>query len=276
MIVEALNISYDYPDGTQALSDLSLGIERGRRLAILGPNGSGKTTLLLHLNGTLKPKAGEIRLMGQAVGYGRASLSAWRRKVGLVLQDPDDQLFAPSVGEDVAYGPANAGFAADEVLERTRFGLEALRIADLADRPPQALSFGQKKRAAIAGVLAMRPEILVLDEPSAGLDGHGVSHLMALLDHLVKDGMTLVFSTHDADLALSHADRVALFEGGRVLACGPAADILCDEDVLKKAHLKRPWALEIGLKARQNGRIAADAPLPRTRQQALALLDRMT
>lgn len=276
MILEALNVSYAYPDGTSALVGLDLAVPKGKRLAILGPNGSGKTTLLLHLNGTLKPSGGEIRLMGQVVGYGRSQLSQWRRKVGLVLQDPDDQLFAASVAEDVAYGPTNAGFDALDVAARAKFALEALRIQTLADRPPQALSFGQKKRVAIAGILAMRPEALVLDEPSAGLDAHGVAHLMALVDHLVEGGTTLVFSTHDADLALAHSDQVALFHDGRVLACGPSADILCDEDALKKAHIKRPWALEIGLRARQNGRIASDAPLPRTRQEALALLDRMT
>lgn len=276
MIIETLGLSYDYPDGTQALSDLSLAIETGKRLALLGPNGSGKTTLLLHLNGTLKPKSGEIRLDGAPARYERAHLSQWRRKVGLVLQDPDDQLFAPTVAEDVAYGPMNAGFEASEIEARTRFALEALRIADLANRPTHALSFGQKKRAAIAGVLAMRPAMLVLDEPSAGMDGHSVSHLMALLDHLVERGTTLVFSTHDSDLALAHADHVALFGQGRIIRHGPVEEVLACEATLQAAHLKRPWALEIGIKARQNGRIAADAPLPRSRREALALLERMT
>ncbi|CAA6605278.1 Cobalt import ATP-binding protein CbiO [Rhodospirillaceae bacterium LM-1] len=276
MILEACGLEYSYPDGTCALAGLDLQVGRAKRLAILGPNGSGKTTLFLHLNGTLKPMAGQVMLDAKAAAYDRAALTAWRRRVGLVLQDPDDQLFAPTVGEDVGYGPLQAGQSRAEALASANWAMEALRIADLASRPTHALSYGQKKRAAIAGVVAMRPEALLLDEPSAGLDAHGVSHLMALLDHLVEGGMTLVFSTHDAELALAHADQAALFHQGRVLAQGETTHLLCDEDLLKKAHLKRPWALEVGLRARQNGLIASDAPLPTNRKDALALLDRMT
>jgi cobalt/nickel transport system ATP-binding protein len=276
MILEAQGLTFAYPDGTQALSDLNLSIPRARRLAILGPNGSGKTTLLLHLNGSLQPAAGEVRLDGAPASYRRADLLAWRRRVGLVLQDPDDQLFAPTLGEDVAYGPLQAGLSKEEAKQAARWAMEALRIQDLAHKPPHTLSYGQKKRAAIAGAVAMKPDILLLDEPSAGLDGHGLAHLMALLDHLVAGGMTLVFSTHDVDLALAQADRVALFHQGAVLAEGEARRVLGDEESLKKAHLKRPWVLEVGLRARQNGLIGQEDPLPVKRAEALALLERMT
>jgi cobalt/nickel transport system ATP-binding protein len=276
MILEALGLAFAYPDGALALNGLDLSIPKGKRLAILGPNGSGKTTLLLHLNGTLKPKSGRVRIDGQDARYDRKSLTAWRKRVGLVLQDPDDQLFAPTLGEDVAYGPLQAGLSAGEALARAEWALEALRIGDLQDKATHALSYGQKKRAAIAGIVAMKPDVLLLDEPSAGLDQHALSHLMALLDHLVEAGMTLVFSTHDADLAFAQADRVALFCEGRLLAEGEAEAVLSDEESLKKAHLKRPWALEIGLRARQNGKIAKDDPLPRKRAEALALLDGTT
>lgn len=276
MILEAAGLDYAYPDGTQALGGLNLPVWRGKRLAILGPNGSGKTTLLLHLNGTLKPKSGQVRLDGQPAGYGRAELVGWRSRVGLVLQDPDDQLFAPTVAEDVAYGPRQAGLDKAATEGRVRWALEALRISELASRPPHALSYGQRKRAAIAGTLAMKPQVLLLDEPSAGLDAHGIAHLMALLDHLVEDGMTLVFSTHDADLALAHADRVALFHQGRVLDEGEAPIVLGDEALLKTANLKRPWVLEVGLRARAKGLLGANDPLPTQRKQALDLLDRLS
>ncbi|MBF0356633.1 MAG: ATP-binding cassette domain-containing protein [Alphaproteobacteria bacterium] len=273
MILQALDIAYSYPDGTSALKGLNLSVGRARRLAILGPNGSGKTTLLLHLNGTLKPERGEIRLDGQAVGYQRADLLSWRSQVGLVLQDPDDQLFANSVGEDVSFGPRNAGLDEARVQEATDWALKSLRISQLAMRPPHALSYGQRKRVAIAGAVAMRPQVLLLDEPSAGLDAHGVAHLMALLDHLVEEGMTLVFTTHDVDLALAQADHVALFHQGRVLAAGETLDVLADAALLREARLKRPWALEVGMKARAKGWLGNEAPLPRTREAAMALLD---
>lgn len=167
-LLEAYGLTYDYPGGVQALSGLDLSVERGRRLAILGPNGAGKTTLLLHLNGTLRPTSGRVLLDGVVAGYCRADLTVWRRRVGLVLQDADDQLFAASVAEDVSFGPLNLGLSDEEARQRVDEALAALRIADLADRPTHMLSFGQKKRAAIAGAVAMRPEILLLDEPTAG------------------------------------------------------------------------------------------------------------
>jgi cobalt/nickel transport system ATP-binding protein len=272
VILEACALSYRYPGGVPALSGLSLAVERGQRLAILGPNGAGKTTLLLHLNGTLKPEAGEVRLDGAAQGYGRAALTAWRRRVGLVLQEPDDQLFAPSVFEDVSFGPLNLGLSEAEARARVDEALEALRIADLADRPTHMLSFGQKKRAAIAGAVAMRPDVLLLDEPTAGLDQFGAVHLLAVLDKLRAGGATLAFTTHDVDLAWRWADRVALFVGGRVIRQGDPEQVLADRDALAQARLKPPLLLELGLKARERGWLAADAPLPRSRADALALM----
>lgn len=274
VILEARGLAYDYPGGVAALSGLDLNIERGRRLAILGPNGAGKTTLLMHLNGTLKPKAGAVLLDGAAQTYGRAALSAWRRRVGLVLQEPDDQLFAPSVYEDVSFGPLNLGLSEAETRARVDEALTSLRIADLAERPTHMLSFGQKKRAAIAGAVAMRPEVLLLDEPTAGLDPFGAVHLLAVLDKLHEGGATLAFTTHDVDLAWSWADAVAVFVGGKVIAQGTPEQVLADAETLSRARLKPPLLLELGLAARAGGRIPADAPLPRNRADALALFTR--
>jgi cobalt/nickel transport system ATP-binding protein len=238
-------LEYVYPGGVTALRGLNLRIEQGRKLAILGPNGSGKTTLLLHLNGLCKPTRGEIRLEGQPVGYDHRALNHWRRRVGLILQEPDDQLFAATVRQDVSFGPLNLGLSDVEAGERVHEALEALRIAHLADRATHTLSFGQKKRVAIAGVLAMRPEILVLDEPTAGLDSHGVTHLLGALQQLHEAGATLVFSTHDVELAYAWADEVAVFHDGVVLCQGETVAVLRDRDLLRQARLRPPLLLEV-------------------------------
>jgi cobalt/nickel transport system ATP-binding protein len=274
-LLQAISLHHHYPGGVPALKGLDLAITQGRKLAILGANGAGKTTLLLHLNGSLKPSAGEIRLDGQPVAYSRAALAAWRRRVGLVLQEADDQLFAASVGEDVSFGPLNLGLSEEQAAERVAEALESLRISDLAERPTHMLSFGQKKRAAIAGALAMRPEVLLLDEPSAGLDQHSTTHLLAVLSKLSDAGTTLVFTTHDVDLAFAFADEVALFDQGKVLAQGDALAILSDEALLKTARLKPPFVLELGLQAKRMGLIGEGEALPRTRAEALELLGRV-
>jgi cobalt/nickel transport system ATP-binding protein len=274
VILEAQGLHYAYPGGGEALAGLDLTVRRGRRLAILGANGAGKTTLLLHLNGTLAPARGHVLLDGAAAGYGRAGRAAWRRRVGLVLQAPDDQLFAASVAEDVSFGPLNLGLSEAEVRRRVGEALAALDIADLAERPPHMLSFGQKKRVAIAGAVAMRPDILLLDEPSAGLDPQGTAHLLAALDHLRGDGATLAFTTHDVDLAWTWADDVALFTAGRVVRQGDAETVLADRDALTATRLRPPFLLELGQKARSCGLLRADEPLPRRSADGLALLDR--
>lgn len=275
-LLEAQGLTYTYPGRVAALSGLNLVIEPGRRLAILGANGAGKTTLLLHLNGTLRPTAGQVLIDGKPAGYSRTELSAWRRRVGLVLQDADDQLFAASVAEDVSFGPLNLGLDESEARQRVEEALSALRIADLAERPPHMLSFGQKKRVAIAGAVAMRPDVLLLDEPTAGLDHHGMAHLLAVLEKLQASGTTLVFTTHDVDFAYRFADDVALFEAGQVIAQGSAAEVLADERLTKAARLTSPLVLQMGLRAKQAGVLKEADALPRTQADALRLFDRLT
>ncbi len=269
-LLAARGLEYVYPGGVVALRGLDLSIERGQKLAILGPNGSGKTTLLLHLNGTCKPTRGEIRFDGRPASYDRRALNHWRRRVGLVLQEPDDQLFAATVGQDVSFGPLNLGLSDAETGERVREALESLRIAHLVDRATHMLSFGQKKRVAIAGVLAMRPELLVLDEPTAGLDPHGVTHLLGALQQMHEAGTTLVFSTHDVELAYAWADRVAVFHDGTVLCQGETAAVLGDREVLHQARLRPPLLLEVA-EALGAGQDQA-RPAPRSREMVLALL----
>ncbi len=238
-------IEHTYAGEVLALDGLSLTVPRGCRLAVLGSNGCGKTTLFLHLNGSLRPGRGRIELGGEPVSYGRAALMGWRSRVGLVLQDPDDQLFAATVAEDVSFGPLNLGLSGPEVRRRVAEALAAVGIADLAERSTHMLSYGQKRRVTLAGVLAMRPEVILLDEPTAGLDARGAELLLAALERLNAGGTTLVFSTHDIDFAYGWADRVAVLAGGRCLREGAPATVLADAGLLAEAGLRRPLLLDI-------------------------------
>lgn len=271
-LLSATDLHYSYPGGIPALRRLDLAVTAGRRLAILGPNGAGKSTLLLHLNGALRPDRGGVRLAGQAGDYSRRGLIGWRSRVALVLQDADDQIFAATVAEDVSFGPLNQGLPAAGAAARVAAALAALGIADLADRPTHMLSGGQKKRVAIAGAVAMQPEVLLLDEPTAGLDREGADQLIALLRQLGQGGMTLVFSTHDIELALALAEEVALFRDGTVLVQGEAAAVLADPALLAQAGLRPPVLVDLWLGARARGLCPPDAPMPDTAAGLLALL----
>jgi len=273
-LLEGRGLTYVYPGGITALSGLDLRIAKGRKLAILGPNGAGKTTLLLHLNGTLRPSSGQILLDGDIVGYERKYLNVWRRRVGLVLQDADDQLFAASVADDVSFGPLNLGLDKTEARKRVAQALAALDLSELADRPTHMLSFGQKKGAAIAGAIAMRPEVLLLDEPIAGLDWQGAALLLTELESLARNGTTLVFTTHDVDLAWSFADEVAIFGSGRVVAQGATVEILADIALLAAAELKPPFIARIGAALKASSTLASNAPLPRSEEDVLALIEK--
>jgi cobalt/nickel transport system ATP-binding protein len=272
-LLEARALVHIYPGNVRALDGLDLKIERGKRLVILGPNGAGKSTMLLHLNGTLRPQSGEVLLDARVVAYDSASLTAWRRRVGLVLQNADDQLFAPSVAEDVSFGPLNLGLSEAETRQRVTTALAALHISHLTDRATHMLSGGQKRRVAIAGLVAMQPEILLLDEPTAGLDHEGTEDLLGVLEGLERAGTTLVFSTHDVELAYRFADEVAVFEGGQILAQGPITTTLADAELVKRAKLETPFLLKLGLRARELGILRPDEALPRTAAAALRLLD---
>lgn len=225
LLLEACALSHVYPDGSVGLDGCSLAIRTGSRNALLGSNGSGKTSLLLHFNALLQPTAGGVRFAGQPVDYRRSGLNALRRRVGLVFQNPDRQLFSASVIEDVSFGPLNLGLDEATVRCRVDEALAAVGMSELADKPVHHLSFGQKKRVCIAGVLAMQPEVLLLDEPMAGLDAAMQIELQALLDRLAGHGITIVLSTHDVDFAYRWADDIHLLAAGRCLASFAAADL---------------------------------------------------
>ncbi|CCQ74211.1 energy-coupling factor ABC transporter ATP-binding protein [Magnetospira sp. QH-2] len=238
--MEVRGVTYRYPGGDFGLSDLNLTIRRRRRLAVLGANGSGKSTLLMHLNGALKPDKGEILLDDAPMGYGRAQLRDWRQRVGVVLQNPDDMLFATTVYEDVAYGPKNRGLPVSDVETITTRVLAWLDLSELADRPPHMLSYGQRKRVAIAGIVAMEPQVIVLDEPTAGLDSWASKKLIECLDRLEETGTTFVFATHDAHLVLEWADDVALFKDGSVVFQGTTTEYVQRSDRMDDPGIPRP------------------------------------
>lgn len=266
-ILEVEGLSYRYPDGTLALDGLSLKVKKGSRVALLGPNGAGKTTLLLHLNGLLLPQRGRVVVMGQEIN--RATRRWVKAQVGLVFQDPDDQLFAPSVWDDVAFGPANLGLAPEEIRERVTAALEAVGITDLAGRAPHNLSLGQKKRVAIAGVLAMRPQVLVLDEPTAFLDPAGQADLLEVLDHLHRQGHTLIMATHDVDTAAAWAEEVVILAAGKVAASGPP-HLLTDEELMRRCRLRPPLISQLFTLLRQHGQDWEKVPV--TVGEAAAML----
>jgi cobalt/nickel transport system ATP-binding protein len=268
-------VHYAYRGGVAALRGLDLEVPRGCRLAVLGANGAGKTTALLHLNGSLRPSGGQVWINGAPARYDRAGLRVWRSTVGLVLQDPDDQLFAGTVFEDVSFGPLNLGLGEDEVRRRVDEALAEMDIAGLADRPIHMLSHGQRRRAALAGVLAMRPEALVLDEPTAGLDADGARSLLSSLDRLVASGRSVVYSSHDADLAYAWSDRVVIIDDGAAIAAGGSEQVLADHAALARVGFGVPVALKIGLHARALGMVSPATPLPRAADAVAALLDRL-
>ncbi len=270
VIVQIRNVQYRYHDGTYALCGVSLDIQRGEFLAILGPNGSGKTTLLKHLNGLLKPTGGEIALEQKPLAQ-YASREIFQ-KVGIVFQDPNDQLFAPSVWEDVAFGPMNLGLSRNEIAGRVDEALSRVGMRLYASKSVDALSFGQRKRVCIAGVLAMKPEILVLDEPTCGLDPAGVTSLMTLLKELNDTcGITIIMATNTVELAPVYMDRLAIMYQGNILKTGAPEYVFSNIEEIRHACLELPQIAQLMQLLRDEENLPMDS-LPLTVGEARKFL----
>lgn len=265
-------LRFVYPDGTVALEDLNIGIPTKSRVALLGPNGAGKTTLFLLLIGLLRPTAGRVRFQGEELAYNRRSLARLRQQVGLVFQDPEAQIFAPTVWEEVAFAPVNQGLRREAVAERVEKALAATDLLELRDKPTHFLSYGQKKRLCLAGVLAMAPEVLLLDEPTAGLDPEQARRVVSILDGLSRGGRTLVLATHDVDLAYAWADTVYIFGQGRVLESGVPEAVFMDAALMERVSLRRPLLLEVFLALRERGLLPPGAAVPRVKEDLWSLL----
>lgn len=250
MAVEAFGVSFSFQEGTRALEDVDFSVRSGEFVAMLASNGSGKTTLIKVLVGLYKPSAGTIRINGTDISkLARRDLC---RQVGLVMQNPIDQLFSATVEEDVAYGPRNLGLEEPEVQRRVAQALELVAATNLRGRAIHHLSFGEQKRVCMAGVLAMSPSILLLDEPTAGLDPAGEAQMMRLLNRLNRrDQITVILATHSVDLLPLFADRIYVLRLGKVLKHGPADEVFCDHGMIDEACLRLPYIADLLHKMKQ-------------------------
>ncbi|MEG0853886.1 MAG: ABC transporter ATP-binding protein [Angelakisella sp.] len=245
-VISLQNVGYAYDDNKPALQNISLTIHSGERVVLLGSNGAGKSTLFLCCNGVLTPNSGSITLGGRVLSHSRADLQLLRRSVGLVFQDPDDQMIGTTVESEISFGPMNLHLTPQAVRENTQAALEAMNLLALRNRPPHYLSGGEKKRVSIADILAMQPSLVLLDEPTASLDRTHTALLHQTLEQLHGQGLALLVSTHDVEFAWSWADRAVVLSQGEIIADAPIAEVFSQERVLHAAGLTKPILFEAG------------------------------
>lgn len=243
-IIETRNLTHVYRGKITALDSINFKAKPGERIAIIGANGAGKSTLFKHFNGILKPSSGEILVKGKPIS--NDNIVEVRKTVGVVFQDPDDQIFAPTVKQDVAFGPMNLGLSMEEIEKRVSESLETVGLTGFEERAPHHLSMGEKKKVAIAGILAMKPEVLVLDEPTAGLDPGGAMRLIKLINGMNRYlGITTIVSTHEVDIVPMLADRVCIMSMGKIIGDGTPLEIFSSPDLIKKTHLRLPMVAQL-------------------------------
>jgi cobalt transport protein ATP-binding subunit len=264
IILSVENVHFTYEDGTEALKGIDMKVRRGEKLAVMGANGSGKSTLFLTLNGVRKPESGRILINGEPVVYTKKGLLEMRKKVGIVFQDPDNQLFSASVMQEISFGAMNLGIPESEVRARVESVMEELDITGFREKPTHFLSGGQKKRVSIADILVMDPEIIILDEPAAALDPKHARVIDHIIDQLGKRGITVILSTHDVNRALVWADRLVLLDNGRVIGDGIPEEIFRNEEVLTRTNLEKPAVLKIFETLCETGVLDRKLPMPRT------------
>lgn len=265
MLFKIENLTHEYSDGTLAIDNISLGFERGERIALLGTNGSGKTTLLNHLNGILKPSHGKILFDGNPLKYDAKALLELRRRVGYVFQDPNDQLFAPTVKQDVAFGPLNLGYSTEKVKAIVAEAMETVGITQFAEKPPHFLSLGQKKRVALAGVLAMQPEVIIMDEPTSNLDPRATSEILHLLLQLNKDkSITLLLATHDVDMVPLFANRMFVLSKGKLVFDGTPKEAFSNGELIREVNLRSPRLTHLFEVLKEEDKLPISEELPLT------------
>ncbi len=277
MLFRLENLSHVYSDGTLAVDGVTLNFDKGERIALLGTNGSGKTTLLHHLNGILKPSSGKIIFEDKPLQYDSKSLLELRKRVGFVFQDPNDQLFAPTVKQDVAFGPLNLGQSPDEVKKIVHEALKTVGMTEFADKPPHFLSLGQKKRVALAGVLAMQPEVIIMDEPTSNLDPRATSEILHLLLHLNKEKeITLLLATHDVDMVPLFANKLYILNKGKLVSSGAPKEIFSNTEMIRAVNLRSPRITHLFEVLKKENKLPVDPNLPLTigeaRKEILRLL----
>lgn len=268
-------LSYAYADGTKALSDITLDIPKGKKIAILGHNGAGKSTLFQHLNGILKPTAGSILFEGHGLEYSRKALKTLRQKVGIVFQNADHQLFSGTVKQDIAFGPLNLGWSTEKTEEKIAWAVAQTEVEDLLDKPIHFLSVGQKKRVAMAGVLAMEPSVLLLDEPTAGLDNYYATQVLQYLAKLDDGERTILLATHDIPLAYEWADLIIVMEAGKIIYNGDPITLFYEAELLHRAHLERPWIFEMVIALQKKKLLQENIKIPRSKQELQQLIEQI-
>ncbi|MCX7883571.1 MAG: ATP-binding cassette domain-containing protein [Caloramator sp.] len=271
-ILEVENLCYTYPDGTEALKDINLKIEKGEKISLIGLNGSGKTTLFLNLNGVLKPSKGKIIYKGKEIKNNRKDLNMLRKNVGIVFQNPDTQLFCGNVYEEVSFGAVNLGLCDDEIRRRVDRALISTNIYDYKDKAVHYLSYGQKKRVSIADILVMEPEIIIFDEPTSSLDLYHSKQVVKLFDEFSQKGTTVIISTHDIEIAYSWSDYIVVMKKGKVLAQGVPYDIFSKEDILRECMLEKPLILEIFENLKEKNLIKSSSSIPKNKKELLEIL----
>ena len=273
IILEARDIQYRYPRGMEAIQGISFHIRKGEKIALVGPNGAGKSTLMLMFNGMIQPDSGTLLVDNEPIRYDKASLRMLRKRVGFVLQNPDRQIIAPTVYQDVAFGPTNLGYSEEEVKKAVKGALQRVGLEGFERRPPHQLSGGEKKRVAIAGVLAMDPDVLVFDEPTSGLDPSGSEDIMELLEELNHQGKTIIISTHDIELAYPWADRAILLLKGKILQEDIPDVAFGNVEYVRQARLSIPTLLELYSELQKRG-FSLPERKPRTILDMLNVIDR--
>ncbi|MGI6730662.1 MAG: energy-coupling factor ABC transporter ATP-binding protein [Anaerovoracaceae bacterium] len=262
IIISVENVSYTYEDGTEALKNLSLQIRKGEKLAVMGANGSGKSTLFLTLNGVRKPASGRIVYNGQPVEYTKKGLLDLRKKVGIVFQDPDNQLFSASVTQEISFGILNLGISKEEARKRVDKIIAELNIFPYKDKPTHLLSGGQKKIVSIADILVMEPEVIIFDEPAAALDPKHALLIDNIIDELSRKGITVVLSTHDVNRAYQWADRIIMLDHGEVAGEGPPEKIFRNKELLNQTNMEEPFMIKLFENLRNMGLIGENEKIP--------------
>jgi len=279
MLFKIENLTHEYSDGTLALDNVSVGFDRAERIALLGTNGSGKTTLLNHLNGILKPTHGKILFDEVPLKYDAKSLLELRKRVGFVFQDPNDQLFAPTVKQDIAFGPLNLGYSTEKAKAIVEDAMQIVGVSEFADKPPHFLSLGQKKRVALAGVLAMAPEVIIMDEPTSNLDPRAISEILHLLLELNKvKGITLLLATHDVDMVPLFATKMYILNKGKLVSEGTPKESFSNGALIRQVNLRSPRLTHLFEVLKTEDKLPIDDHLPLTisesRRAILNLLNR--
>lgn len=243
VLLKAEGLRYSYGQEKEALKGIDLTVKKGEKIVVLGSNGAGKSTLFLTLNGVLTPDSGRILYRGKEIG--KKEINELRRNVGIVFQDADNQIIASTVFSEVSFGPMNLRLPKEEVVKRVNSSLASMNLIEMKDRPPHYLSGGEKKRVSIADIIAMEPEVILFDEPTASLDPVNVKMLKEVLDEMTHLGKSLLISTHDVDFAFQWAERALVFSGGRMIADGPVREVFDSPDVLEEANLRKPVIMEV-------------------------------